>query len=291
MKKICAYTTAYANVRNSSIECCLNNIGFYIIQKIREEDFREDKNIMNLEESDETKKLIEEEIKSKINIAEMILNNRDILMNLEDFYEEDCQFSLLNWACDIHKRIKRQRSSMTCLTLDYNEKINKDFFKYKNSLINNMEILLYNILNIFEIFPIKPDDLKSLNFIEKLKDIKKEMKIHNRIIYKKIKNLIKFWKSMIKIFDKQKAKLLSEKNIINKKRQREDDETAKKEKNEKDCGFNEDNDISSSNLSLYETETCEHNEIKKKKVSWKNDDILVDKMEYDPNNPPYTPVS
>jgi hypothetical protein len=200
MKKIYASTLAYGNMKNTPItpmDCCLNNIGFYIIQKIREEDFREDKTSLNIEESDEAKKLIEEEIKSKINIAEMILNNRDILMNLEDFYEEDCQFSLLNWACDIHKRIKRQRNPKTCLTLEYYEKINKDFFKYKNSLINNMEILLYNILNIFEIFPIKPDDLKSLNFIEKLKDIKKEMKIHNRIIYKKIKKLIKVWKSMI----------------------------------------------------------------------------------------------
>ena len=291
MKKICIYTPTYGNMKNNSIECCLNNIGFYIIQKIREEDFREDKTLLNIEESDEAKKLIEEEIKSKINIAEMILNNRDILMNLEDFYEEDCQFSLLNWACDIHKRIKRQRNSKICLTLDYYEKINKDFFKYKNSLINNMEILLYNILNIFEIFPIKPDDLKSLNFIEKLKDIKKEMKIHNRIIYKKIKNLIKFWKSMIKLFDENKAKLLSENINLNRKRQREDDETAKKAKDKNNCKFKEDNDISSSNSSLYETDSCEQNELKKKKVSWKSDEILVDKIEYDPTNAPHSTIA
>ena len=293
MKKISASTLTYGNMKNTPItpiDCCLNNIGFYIIQKIREEDFREDKTSLNIEESDEAKKLIEGEIISKINIAEMILNNRDILMNLEDFYEEDCQFSLLNWAWDIHKRIKRQRSQKTCLALEYYEKINKDFFKYKNSLINNMEILLYNILNIFEIFPIKPDDLKSLNFIEKLKDIKKEMKIHNRIIYKKIKKLIKFWKSMIKIFDEQKAKLLTENIIINRKRQREEDETKRKDKDKNNFRFKEDND-SSSNLSLYETDSCEQNEIKKKKVSWKSDEILVDKIEYDPNNAPNAPVS
>ena len=290
MKKICASTLVHENMKNYPIDCCLNNIGFYIIQKIREEDFREDKDPLNIEESDEAKKLTEEEIKSKMSIAELILNNRDILMNLEEFYEEDCQISLLNWACDIHKRIKRQRNQRTCLSLDYYENINKDFFKYKNSLINNMEILLYNILNIFEIFPIKPDDLKSLNFIEKLKDIKKEMKIHNRIIYKKIKKLIKFWKSMIKIFDEQKAKLLSENIIINRKRQREEDETKKKDKDKNNFRFKEDND-SSSNLSLYETDSCEQNEIKKKKVSWKSDEILIDKIEYDPNNAPYAPVS
>ena len=286
MKKICASTLVHENMKNYPIDCCLNNIGFYIIQKIREEDFREDKDPLNIEESDEAKKLTEEEIKSKMSIAELILNNRDILMNLEEFYEEDCQISLLNWACDIHKRIKRQRNQRTCLSLEYYENINKDFFKYKNSLINNMEILLYNILNIFEIFPIKPDDLKSLNFIDKLKEIKKDMKNKNLLIYKKIKNLIKFWKSMIKIFDNHKSEFIPGNNIINKKRLREDESTAKKDKYIKSNEFQEDNEIYISNLSIYETDSGEHNEIKKKNVSWKNDNILVDKIEYNPNNPP-----
>ena len=287
MNKICAPTLPFAC---NSMENCLNSIGLYIIQKIREEDFRADKYILDIEEIGEAKKLTEEEIKSKINIAELILSNRDILMNLEDFYEEDCQLSLLNWACDIHKRSKLERNSKPCLTLDYYENINKDFFNNKNSLNNNTEILLYYILNIFEIFPIKPDDLKSLNFIEKLKEIKKDMKFQNKIIYKKIKNLIKFWKSMVKLFDKEKAKLISEQETLNKKRQREDQETAIKDKNKKDFVFKEDNDNSSSFLSLYETDSCEQNEIKKKAVSWKNDDVLVDKIEYDPNNAPYAPL-
>lgn len=287
MNKICAPTLPFGC---NSMENCLNSIGLYIIQKIREEDFRADKYILDIEEVGETKKLTEEEIKSKISIAELILSNRDILMNLEDFYEEDCQLSLLNWACDIHKRSKQERNSKPCLTLDYYENINKDFFNNKNSLNNNTEILLYYILNIFEIFPIKPDDLKSLNFIEKLKEIKKDMKIQNKIIYKKIKNLIKFWKSMVKLFDKEKAKLICEQETLKKKRQREDEETAIKDKSKKDFGFKEDNDNSSSYLSLYETDSCEQNEIKKKTVSWKNDEVLVDKIEYDPNNAPYVPL-
>ena len=117
------------------------------------------------------------------------------------------------------------------------------------------------------------------------------MKIHNRIIYKKIKNLIKFWKSMIKLFDENKAKLLSENINLNRKRQREDDETAKKEKDKNNCKFKEDNDISSSNSSLYETDSCEQNELKKKKVSWKSDEILVDKIEYDPTNAPHSTIA
>ena len=36
----------------------------------------------------------------------------------------------------------------------------------------------------------------------------------------------------------------------------------------------------------YETDQSEHNESKKKSVSWKNDDILIAKVEYDPNEAP-----
>ena len=295
MSKIYASFLSYETGINDAFETCLNNIGFYIIQKIREEDLRKDKYILDIDENAEDQKMMEEEIKSKIGISEMILNNKDILMNLEDFYEEDCQFSLLNWACSIHKRFRQQRYSKTGFALDYYENINKDFSNKKNSLNNNAEILIFNILNIFEIFPIKPDDLKSLNFIEKLKEIKKDMKNQNLIIYKKIKNLIKFWKSMIKLFDKHKAYLNSEKNNvninINKKRLRENEETAQKDKNKNRilCGLKENNENFSSNLSIYETDSCELNEVKKKNVSWKTDDLLVDKVEYDPTNAPANP--
>ena len=296
MSKIYASFLSYETGINDAFETCLNNIGFYIIQKIREEDLRKDKYILDIDENAEDQKMMEEEIKSKIGISEMILNNKDILMNLEDFYEEDCQFSLLNWACSIHKRFRQQRYSKTGFALDYYENINKDFSNKKNSLNNNAEILIFNILNIFEIFPIKPDDLKSLNFIEKLKEIKKDMKTQNLIIYKKIKNLIKFWKSMIKLFDKHKAYLNSEKNNvninINKKRLRENEETAQKDKNKNRilCGLKENNENFSSNLSIYETDSCELNEVKKKNVSWKTDDLLVDKVEYDPTNAPANPL-
>ena len=296
MSKIYASFLSYETGINDAFETCLNNIGFYIIQKIREEDLRKDKYILDIDENAEDQKMMEEEIKSKIGISEMILNNKDILMNLEDFYEEDCQFSLLNWACSIHKRFRQQRYSKTGFALDYYENINKDFSNKKNSLNNNAEILIFNILNIFEIFPIKPDDLKSLNFIEKLKEIKKDMKTQNLIIYKKIKNLIKFWKSMIKLFDKHKAFLNSEKNNvninINKKRLRENEETAQKDKNKNRilCGLKENNENFSSNLSIYETDSCEMNEVKKKNVSWKTDDLLVDKVEYDPTNAPANPL-
>ena len=290
MNKISESMLSPASMKVDPMESCLNNIGLYIIHKIREEDLKNDKFTLELKEADEQRlELKEDEIKPKIAISEMILNNKDILMILDDFYEEDCQFSLLCWACDIHKRLRHQNeSSKSCLSLNYYENLNNDFFNKKNSLIKNAEILLFNILNIFELFPIKPDDLKSLNFIEKLKEIKKDMKNQNIIIYKKIKNLINFWKSMIQLFDKQKPKKISDQNILNqnKKRLREDEEITLDEKNKKLYGAKEDNEYSSSNLSLYETDSCEQNETKKKSVSWKSDDVLVDKIEYNPTNAP-----
>ena len=282
MNKIFASMESFEKSRFDTFESCLTNIGFYIIQKIREEDLREDKYTINLDETEESQNMMEEEIKSKISITEMILNNKDILMNMEDFYEEDCQLSLLNWAFDLNKRFRQQNCSKTCLA-NY-ENINKDFFNKKNSLINNLEILLLNILNIFEIFPIKPNDLKSLNFIGKLKKIKKDMKTQNIIIYKKIKILIKFWKSMIKLFDKHKNILISKKNEINinlnKKRQREDDDNIVKDE------IKEDNNKFTSAISTDESISYKQSETKKKNVSWKNDNILVDKIEFNPNDAP-----
>jgi len=282
MNKIFASMESFEKSRFDTFESCLTNIGFYIIQKIREEDLREDKYTINLDETEESQNMMEEEIKSKISITEMILNNKDILMNMEDFYEEDCQLSLLNWAFHLNKRFRKQNCSQT--SLDNYENINKDFFNKKNSLINNLEILLLNILNIFEIFPIKPNDLKSLNFIGKLKKIKKDMKTQNIIIYKKIKILIKFWKSMIKLFDKHKNILISKKNEINinlnKKRQRGDEDNMLKDE------IKEDNDKFPSNISTDESISYKQNETKKKNVSWKNDNILVDKIEFNPNDAP-----
>ena len=119
MNQIYASMISSENERNNSIESYFTNIGLYIIQKIREEDLRKDKYSINIEESIENQRLVQEEVKTKIGIAEMILKNKDILMGLEDFYEEDCQFSLLNWACDIHKKFVKERYSKTSLDLDY----------------------------------------------------------------------------------------------------------------------------------------------------------------------------
>ena len=271
----------------------LTEVGLYIIQKLREEDLKEMLPFLSLEESNSNSENVAEELNSKNSIAELILNNRDILVNLDEFYEEDCQLSLLNWAWNIHRKFFAEK------------KIEKESERGINPQMtttdtNKAEILLFNILNIFEIFPIKPDDLKSLNFIEKLRDIKKDMKSRNLLLYKKIKKLIKFWKKMINFFDTQRKQkfLIEEKrevqphkffNIsLNKKRLLENYDTDKKDKNKRPnfISTKEDCENISSNISLDDTESGEH-KLRKKNVSWKTEEFLVEKIEYDPMNAPF----
>ena len=279
----------------------LNSVGLYIIQKLREEDLKESLPSLDLEELNIEAENLEKEIKSKLSIVDLILNNRDILINLEDFYEEDCQLSLLNWACNINRKFFANKNfeplSEANTHSDIQFPLNKDLFFKKNYLNNKAEILLFNILNIFEIFPIKPDDLKSLNFIEKLTEIKQDMKSRNLILYKKVKKLVKFWKKMIKFFDSQKtlnqiSEILPESQslkhfdlTLNKKRLLENSSTEKKEKGQKPENKDDNENISSSvtNTSLDEIESGEI-KIKKKNVKWK--DFLVEKIEFNPMNAP-----
>jgi len=282
-------------------ESNLNEVGLYIIQKLREEDLKGSHPSLNIEESNLSPENEVEEIESKLSIVKLIMNNRDILMNLEEFYDEDCQLSLLNWAWNIHRRFFRNKNiepflNTSCTVTHF--PLNNDLLFKNNCLNNKAEILLFNILNIFEIFPIKPDDLKSLNFIEKLKEIKRDMKSKNLIIYKKIKKLIKFWKKMITFFDSQKnLNQISEINAetqrhktfdlkTNQKRKLDKCSIGKKEKNKDSLINKNDIEIMSSNISLDETESGEHR-IKKKNVTWKNKDSLVEKIEYDPMNAPF----
>ena len=256
---------------------CLNTVGLYIIEKLREEDLKETSDSISLEEAKSMSKVDEEGLKSKIDIVELILNNRDILVNLDEFYEEDCQISLLSWALETYKKFIEKKIFLMKKNIT---DLNNDLL-YKNNCLNNKaEILLFNILNIFEIFPIKPDDLKSLNFIEKLRDIKNDMKSYNILLYKKIKKLIKFWKKMIKFFDSQTSLFTINQNNfepkLQQKRQKENCDTIQKNKNPK---YSED-------TSLDETDSCEIKS-KKKNVTWKNTELLVEKIEFDPNNAPF----
>ena len=231
-------------------ECVQEIFGKYIIGKIHKEDLSL-KVKMSPKEDDIEGKI---NLKEKINITSLILENKELLVQYEIFYEEDCQLSLLNWG---------YKCSKLCNLVENNILYRK-----------NLEVLLYNIINIFEIFPIKPNDLISLNFIEKLNKIKYTVKNFNKGLYSKIKNLINYWEILITYYNSYLNKKVSNNlNLLNKKRQREE--------------YEENLSIISSNETLDTPRNSDMNIIKIKKcVSWKENNLLIEYSQFDPNKSP-----
>ena len=231
-------------------ECVQEIFGKYIIGKIHKEDLSL-KVKMSPNEDDIEGKI---NLKEKINITSLILENKELLVQYEIFYEEDCQLSLLNWG---------YKCSKLCNLVENNILYRK-----------NLEVLLYNIINIFEIFPIKPNDLISLNFIEKLNKIKYTVKNFNIGLYSKIKNLINYWEILISYYNSHFNKKVSNNlNLLNKKRQREE--------------YEENLSIISSNETLDTPRNSDMNIIKIKKcVSWKENNLLIEYSQFDPNKSP-----
>ena len=231
-------------------ECVQEIFGKYIIGKIHKEDLSL-KVKMSPNEDDIEGKI---NLKEKINITSLILENKELLVQYEIFYEEDCQLSLLNWG---------YKCSKLCNLVENNILYRK-----------NLEVLLYNIINIFEIFPIKPNDLISLNFIEKLNKIKYTVKNFNIGLYSKINNLINYWEILITYYNSYLNKKVSNNlNLLNKKRQREE--------------YEENLSIISSNETLDTPRNSDMNIIKIKKcVSWKENNLLIEYSQFDPNKSP-----
>jgi hypothetical protein len=129
------------------------------------------------------------QIEHKLQITNEILMNLDKLVSYNDFFDEECHLSLVNWIYNL-----------------------KNDFK-KGFLDANSYHLIYNILNIFETFPINLKDLLVLNIYQKLNKIRKIMKKINFIIFLKLDNLLNYWESFLN------DNLI----MINKKRLREEE--------------------------------------------------------------------
>ena len=134
----------------------------------------------------------------KITFTNSILLNKDKFSELKEFYEEECHLSLINW-------IWKERKIL----------------KYPNAYFNKLLGILYllnNILNIFQILHINPNDIIELKLFDKLNNIKgliKNWEIEHPIL-NLISNILNKWKSEIE--ESKEIKL-------NKKINRSDDET------------------------------------------------------------------
>jgi len=112
-------------------------------------------------------------IEAKINFTAMIFTQRDLIAESEDFYEEECHLSLVNWIYEYINESKR-----------YNELLDEKVFH-----------LIYNILIIFEILPLKVNDLFELKIFEKLNKLRKFIKTKNINIYSQVDRLLNYWTS------------------------------------------------------------------------------------------------
>ena len=134
----------------------------------------------------------------KITFTNSILVNKDKFSELKEFYEEECHLSLLNWVWKERKTLK-----------------------YPNIYFNKLLGILYllnNILNIFQILHINPNDIIELKLFDKLNNIKgliKNWKIEHPIL-NLISNVLNKWKSEIEELKEIK---------LNQKRNRSDDDT------------------------------------------------------------------
>lgn len=134
-------------------------------------------------------------IEHKIQITNEILMNSNKITNYVDFFEEECHLVLVNWIYNLKDSLRK-------------------------GFLDSMSYhLIYNILNIFETFPINLKDLLVLNIYQKLNKIRKLIKQINFNIFLKLDNLLSYWQTFLN------DNLI----MINKKRLRDDQEEKKED--------------------------------------------------------------
>lgn len=121
----------------------------------------------------------------KIYLTSYIIQHIYFITKLEDFYEEECHLTLVNWIWNLRHKIKGNE--------------NLDEFDY---------YLINNILIIFEKIPILTKDLFDLKIYQKLNKIRKYMKKINNLLFVKLDNLLNYWKSFC---DEQSFMILQKK--------------------------------------------------------------------------------
>ena len=139
------------------------------------------------------------DLQSKILFTYYIIQHSNLLVNLSDFYEEECHLSLLNWIWRERAIIKNPYSS---------------FSMYHYITLNCIIELLNNILIIFETLPIKANDILDLNLYEKLNKIKGFISKWNLCppLLASISFVLGKWKNIVDIDTEEKMKQKRNKN-------------------------------------------------------------------------------
>ena len=140
-------------------------------------------------------------IKEKIDLSAEIIQNRPYVISQDAFLQEECHVTLLNWIWKIRN------------------KINSENFEFLH-----LNDLLFNIILIFETFPIQTDTLVSCHFLTKLNLITNQVNEINSALACRIRTLVHYWDEQIK-----KIKL---NKLLQKKRSRSKEESNAESEND-----------------------------------------------------------
>ena len=168
-------------------------------------------------------------LEDEINLSADIINHKEEFFKNELFYSEECHQSILNW-------IWNKRKYLTPDNIDFNQLFD----------------LLFNVIIIFEYFPMSLEILNNCHLIKKLKDIKNCIQDFNITLSFRIENLINYYE--------EEAKIRENKSLLQKKRKREI---------EFDLSDNETNSSTINDNDFVKLELSYHSLNPKKKVSWK----------------------
>lgn len=170
---------------------------------------------------------------------------------INEFNEEECHLSLLNWIWRYNKKLKQ-------FQLEHQLKINifQNFDKFLpnyNKLLIEINIimeLLINILNFLVFLPINSSDILHLKLYEKLFKIKGYIKSYaNEYLLNLINFVLEKWKAEVEAENETKILTRYKLNQLGIKRPRSQDDKDDKEDTEADSVDDNENNIKINNIS------------------------------------------
>jgi hypothetical protein len=169
---------------------------------------------------------------------------------INEFNEEECHLSLLNWIWRYNKKLKQ-------FQLEHQLKINlfqnfDNFLPNYNKLLIEINIimeLLINILNFLVFLPINSSDILHLKLYEKLFKIKGYIKSYaNEYLINLINFVLEKWKAEVEAENETKIITRYKLNQLGIKRPRSQDDKDDKEDTEADSVDDNENNIKINNI-------------------------------------------
>ena len=107
-------------------------------------------------------------VDDKLNLTTCMIYNFPLWSDSEEFFEEECHLALVNWIYALNEKLRSGEDE-------------------------RVFHLLYNIILIFEVIPLKVADLLKLKIFQKLNKIRKLIKNKNLYYYEHLDNLLNYW--------------------------------------------------------------------------------------------------